>query len=237
METCTIVIQGPLNRNKNNLLKNINICLEYNCPVVVSCYETCDENIIKDLPIRIIKSQEPEYNESYGNLKKQIVSTLNGLKEVKTEFALKSRSDEFYENLNPFFEAIQEYPNKLITSNIFFIPPLQQHELYHISDHECLAKTDNILRGFELALLNLPKFKSLNLSIEGYLFINYLTANGIKISLDEKTSRELTKKHAFCIDISKCIRYNFVCGNKTYDDDKYLYFNDFNKSVKNINEL
>jgi hypothetical protein len=57
------------------------------------------------------------------------------------------RSDEFYSNLNPFYEAIINNPSKITTSDIYF----RQDSIYplHPSDHIVGGKTQMLKKVFE----------------------------------------------------------------------------------------
>lgn len=98
---------------------------------------------IHDLP-----NIENKYNGA--NIYYQIVSTLEGLKNVKTPYAFKHRSDEKYKNLVAVLNQFN--PDKLLCSNIFFRP--LSYAPYHISDHFFVGRTKNLILTFE----NLKKY-------------------------------------------------------------------------------
>ncbi len=83
------------------------------------------------------------------NLYLQLTSTLKGLKKVKTGFAIKCRSDEYYSDFRTFCKTLQDNPEKVITGDLFvrkynFAP-------YHLSDHIIGCETKNFIKSFEYA--------------------------------------------------------------------------------------
>jgi hypothetical protein len=67
----------------------------------------------------------------------------NGLKHIDTEYVVKTRSDEFYEDLTPFIEKFLENEKNIVCGNIF-----ARYDIpYHIGDHIFVCKTETILNA------------------------------------------------------------------------------------------
>jgi hypothetical protein len=138
MSNITIVIQGPPSEIS---LKHIDNYRKYG-EVIYSTYQPMPK--IDGLKTVIGNWYNfPVYN--FGNVAKQVFTTLNGLQVVDTEYVIKVRTDEYYTNLNPFISKMLDNKDKYITNNIFFkgaVEPL------HPSDHMVGGRTELLLTGF-----------------------------------------------------------------------------------------
>ena len=72
-----------------------------------------------------------------------ICSMFNGLKHIDTEYVIKTRSDEFYDDLTPFIEKFLEDEEKIVCGNIF----VRNSIPYHFGDHIFVCKTEILLRA------------------------------------------------------------------------------------------
>ena len=108
----------------------------------------CEVPLTNDETVRFIKTELPDVTNKYNaaNLYYQVVSTLEGLKQVKTKYVLKHRSDESYSNLHLVLEQFERNPTKLLCSNVFFRP--LSYAPYHISDHFFLGETKTLVTAF-----------------------------------------------------------------------------------------
>lgn len=87
------------------------------------------------------------------NMNYQILSTLNGLRFVNTDYVIKLRGDEYYSNLDYVAYEISMNPSKIHCSSVFF-----RHWSfmeYHISDHIIAGTTQNLKLMFESTKFNL----------------------------------------------------------------------------------
>jgi hypothetical protein len=75
---------------------------------------------------------------------------LSGLKKVKTKYAIKLRTDQWFGNLVPFFEKIRSDSNKYICSNLHFRP--DKFIKYHASDKLIGTNAEDLLKTFEIAM-------------------------------------------------------------------------------------
>jgi hypothetical protein len=149
----TILIQGRV------LQKQFDLWVENysNYNVVISTWEDCDvdfKNIPSDWKLK--KSSYPIFRfAEKANLDYQIITTLSGLDMVETDWVIKVRGDEYWSNIDLIFEKMQESPDKIVCSSIFFRP----FGLYkfHISDHIIGGYVSNLHEMFNATLENLKK--------------------------------------------------------------------------------
>jgi hypothetical protein len=127
-----------------------------------------------DSDLDLVKEIQVKQNiDNYYNKYFQSVSTLKGLLNVKTEYAIKVRSDEYYINFLPFITKMKSQgAQKILTSNIYF------HKAndwpYHISDHIMGGKKECLIRMFYYARVN-AETRALNgITPEVHLAISYL---------------------------------------------------------------
>jgi hypothetical protein len=147
----TILLQGVINDETFKLwIKNYK---DYN--VILSVWE--DSNIeLYDIPKNweVITNQYPLIRfKKTANFDYQLISTINGLKKVKTNWVIKARTDEYYSNLNLFFEKMKQNSEKIVTSSMFF----RKWGLYkfHCSDKIIGGTADNLKRMFNKAVENI----------------------------------------------------------------------------------
>ncbi len=111
--------------------------------------------------------------DNYYNKYFQILSTLKGLEQVKTPYAIKVRADEYFVNFLPFLTKLKSLPSqKIMTSNIFFKKANEWP--YHISDHIIGGKTEYLLSMFVKALQNAQQNTLKKITPEVHLAISYL---------------------------------------------------------------
>lgn len=79
---------------------------------------------------------------------RQCKSIYEGLKHVKTPYAMKVRCDYWIGNLEPFINKMSEYPDKFVTNNMYFRP--DHVAKYHLSDHMVGGRTSDMLKGYEI---------------------------------------------------------------------------------------
>lgn len=153
MNNATILIQGPAHLNSINNIDRYN---KYG-NVVYSTWSPqndSEKNYIKILKenkfVNLIINNTELINKiilgtsvyNHQNIFKQSTTTHAALSAIDTDFTIKLRSDEKYENLQPLLDKIKNNPHKIITSNIFFRQP--SLFLYHVSDHIIAGNTKNL---------------------------------------------------------------------------------------------
>jgi hypothetical protein len=154
----TLVIQGPL--HKNSIYGLLNNYKEYTDNIILSHWDSDDMEMLRyineyNLNVKIITNKiHVDYNVFNGqNVYYQVYNTLEGLKEVKTEYVVKLRTDQWFGNLIPFFESILNNKEKYTCSNLHFRP--DNLYKFHPSDKLIGGKTELIKKTFELSLYRL----------------------------------------------------------------------------------
>ena len=148
MKNVTILLQGKI------LQETIDFYIE-NYPtanVVISTWIGSELDFSK-LPqtYNVVLSKLPEYG-GHQNINYQILSTINGLRFVETDYVIKIRGDEYYSNMEYIANEVAMNPKKIHCSPIFFrhwsfIP-------FHFSDHLIASTKDNLQLMFEKTKLN-----------------------------------------------------------------------------------
>ena len=153
----TLVIQGPV--HQNSIYGALNNYKDYTDNIVFSHWGTDkDKELLRhltenDIPHMVVENTftKASYNVFNGqNVYYQIYTTLAGLSKVKTEYVIKLRSDQWFGNLEPMFEAVLKNPNKYTCSNFHFRP--DKFLKYHASDKVIGGRTDYIVATFKKAL-------------------------------------------------------------------------------------
>jgi hypothetical protein len=93
---------------------------------------------------KILRNQDNNQNRFY-----QFYSTELGIRNVSKDYVIKIRNDEFYSNLDPFFNTILRNPHKIVTSDVFF----RRHNYFpfHPSDHLVGGRTEVMQKTFSFA--------------------------------------------------------------------------------------
>lgn len=149
MKNVTIILQGKILQDSIDfLVKNYPTA-----NVIISTWIGTDVDFSK-LPhsYNVILSKLPEKNGDQ-NVNYQLVSTLNGLRFVETDYVIKIRGDEYYSNLEYVTTQIIMNPNKIFCTPIWF-----RHwsfMKYHISDHMIAGTKANLQLMFEKTKFNI----------------------------------------------------------------------------------
>jgi len=231
IEDLTIVIQGRCEEEQLKLW--IDNYSEWN--VVLSTW--IDFNFDLDFPKKwkIIKSQYPIRFVDMQNIDLQIVSTLNGLKEVNTQYAIKVRGDEFFSNLELVYDKMKEVYPKVLVSSIFF-RPLGLY-LYHISDHFICSTTENLKLMFEKTYDLLNNHTKFNNSPESHLGFSFIAGKEnwdlYSIHKYESINDNMMRKWYSIFEVNELKPYIITennSGNRIYYRDNYGYgFHDINE--------
>ncbi|MFN4003715.1 MAG: WavE lipopolysaccharide synthesis family protein [Hylemonella sp.] len=205
MKDLTFVVQGKIQPNTKNCLASIRHFYP-DSTIILSTWKgeplaglECDLALENDDPGAFEISAS-----TYYNLNRQIISTHNGLKTVKTQFAVKMRTDTqildtkipiLLENPTP----AQLFQNKIIALNLFFRNPRKFPLLFHIGDIFQVGKTDDLLSLWDIPLaseLEIMHWRTGHFDIfndmrswkfrytpEQYIFIAFLAKHQIDASL------------------------------------------------------
>lgn len=246
------VIQGP---HRPNIYHQIRQCLEFG-PVVVSCYK---EDPIPKLPkdVVLVLTDNTTPSKLSSSLPRQIKTTLKGLLLLDTELAIKIRCDEYYDNLKPMVEMVRMNPECYTTNNIFFLKsdPSTPFAAFHTSDHVIGGNRHMLINGMELGQRLLEgTYKDWTdipaqpfgltytntVSIESFLFLSWLEANGIDYSEAKSNvlaANKVMKKYCRCVEIDAMAHFEWRVGGELHKDSHYLFNNPYNKSIRNVSEL
>ena len=148
MKNVTILLQGKI------LQETINFFVKYypTQNLVISTWIGCELDFSK-LPHshNVVLTKLPKEG-GHQNINYQLISTLNGLKLVETDYVIKIRGDEYFSNMEYIANEVAMNPKKIHCSPIFFrhwsfIP-------YHFSDHLIAATKENLQIMFEETKFN-----------------------------------------------------------------------------------
>jgi len=228
----TILIQGRCEEEQIKLwIENYS---EWN--VIISTW--VDYNLDLKLPEnwKLIKSEYPNRLFDMQNIDLQITSTLNGLKQVQTDYVLKVRGDEFYSKIELIYNRMKTIHPKVLVSSIFF-RPLGLY-LYHISDHFICTTKENLNLMFQSTydyLINYGKFNNSPESHFGFCFIrakenwnSYDVVDYIDINDD------MTRKWYSIFDVNELKPY---IVSQSGESGRIYYRDNYGYNGHNINEL
>jgi hypothetical protein len=151
------------------------------------------------------------------NIYYQTYTTLVGLDKVETEWVIKVRADEFYNDWSIFIDRMKSNSDKIVCNNVYFY--YGKRRVYHISDHILGGKTDNIKLMFQNCLNYLQKIEDYPKYIfhaEQILTFSYLLSIYSKEELiySIDTSRNLLIKHFIVVPITDFIKYCVISNYK-----------------------
>jgi hypothetical protein len=234
IEDLTIIIQGRHEVEQMRLwISNYS-----NWNIIVSVWEDFDMDTEIPSNWKLIKSKYPErFGEWCQNVDLQIVSTLNGLKEVNTKYVIKVRADEFYTSLDKVYNRIKEVHPKVVCSSIFF-RPLYLYP-FHISDHIIASTTEHIKTMFEKAYDNFQKGIRINTAPESHLGYGFLSAmenwniNEMGYQSDN-LSEEAMRKWFNIFDVNELVPFT---ATENSPDGRIYYKDHFGYGSHNIKEI
>lgn len=151
MSDTTIVVQGRLNNHSLTHLKDyrkigpvIVVGWEYETPETLelaraNCKQAGAELVILTTPpVGAIFNSQNTYAHA--------MSTSTGMSLVRTEYAIKVRGDEFYENLQPFVERLKSEPYRTWCSSVYFRRDVQHK--FHLGDHIIAGRVSTLSPAF-----------------------------------------------------------------------------------------
>lgn len=175
----TILFQGPIITDNNITYRCIK-SVEQNFPdtkIILSTWLECKKDINEDFKkisnLSFVFSDDPGGHRvrpnSFLNVNRLIVSSQEGLKNVKTEYTLKIRSDIFFKNriIIDYFQKYKNidtgkkykiYKERILFSNQTFLHPNRIPILYHPCDWLVMGKTESLVNMFEIPLMENSEF-------------------------------------------------------------------------------
>jgi len=205
----TTLIQGPLNETG---LSHIKTYSKYG-PVVVSSWNDPDydslHRFMRQTPgVKFILTALPDIKKTTHCLQDStfywaICSMYHGLKNVETEYVVKTRMDEAFSELEPFIEPFLLDNKKMVCGNIF-VQKFDRQQ-FHIGDHVFVAKTEVLLKATkqlkEIYENNAPAetwAQQGPYSAEQVLAFAFLNNNGISVPLVVNGSTSEDNRKVFC---------------------------------------
>jgi hypothetical protein len=246
--TFDLVVQGPLDRTS---IENIDSISKQFENIVISYWSENDEGLLDDIKsdnVSLVHHPTPDLNKTIGVMKDStffysIFSTYNGIMNCKSQYVIKMRSDESYENFDPLKSLFLKNDSKFVFGNIFAKPWSDSH--YHIGDHLFACERLKLQKSYE-TLYNIYTNKlDINQNLwatqgdpshqtaESILAKSFLKAKSIPEETWEKRKTFLDNFNV--IDIEKLGKYqaSWNHGNETYNSDG----NRFDWPVKVIGEM
>lgn len=153
MSDTTIVVQGRLDSQSLTHLKNyrkighvIVVGWEYESPAIL---ELARANCkLADAELVILTTPPVGAIFNAQNTFSHAMTTAAGLNLVKTEFAIKVRGDEFYEDLQPFVDRLVAEPYRTWCSSVYFRRDVQHK--FHLGDHIVAGRTATLAKAFDM---------------------------------------------------------------------------------------
>jgi hypothetical protein len=238
----TILIQGPLNEISLDGVENY---LKYG-KVVISHWTQDDIKLLDDIDktnpnIKIVNQHMPSREEWEPTWAGDITvdstfpwavkSTYLGLKNVDTEYVVKTRSDERFENLQPMIDLFLK-TKRMVFGNIYAFS--FKKDPFKIGDHLFMDYNEKLVKTYEM-ILESHEFRYPSYCAEHILMINYMRAHyghmtnvfdhsalhpGSKVQENDSTEQERLLRLAFeCIDIN-LLKDLILCKREGYWDTK-----------------
>jgi hypothetical protein len=238
MNNVTIILQGKVLQDSLDFyIKNYPTA-----NLIVSTWVGSDLNL-SNLPesYNVILSKMPK-KRGDQNVNLQLVSTLNALRFVKTDYVIKIRGDEYYSNLEYVAYSISMNPNKVYCTPVWF-----RHwsfMKFHISDHMIAGKLENVNMMFEKTKFNIDNELITHIVNGAPHRFWEPEINFTRSYLMEKEpnrfgkvdGRQLMVEHFDILDIKKMYPYRIVANvYKAQWTDEYVP--ELNYSISNIQML
>jgi hypothetical protein len=159
----TLIIQGPLHKN---CIKGINEnYFNFVDCIILSFWDTDNLKLLEEIDPSLINNKKLILQKNsfhidpnafnQDNIYYQVYTTLKGLKKSNTEYSIKIRCDQWYENLSPILECVLQNDNKFVCSNQHFRPDFLYK--YHAGDNIIGMKTQDLLNTFQTCYDRLTK--------------------------------------------------------------------------------
>lgn len=158
------------------------------------------------------KTRDCTPNGKQNNVNRQIVSTINGLKKVKTKYAMKLRSDflltsdgflKYFEKYNKFDSNYQIFSSRILCAMFGTRKPKAKHFNlpFHIADFWTFGYTEDLIKLYDIPLVTdeefewfmvdrgfLPDtFAKNKYNAEQSIWINCLTKQGVDVKCKYST--------------------------------------------------
>lgn len=199
MEEITFVVQGPIAENTASNLESIRNFYPRSKIILSTWPDQCLDGLQFDC-VMINKDPGPvkTYSNHGINTNRLIVSSINGLSNVKTKRAVKIRTDIGLTKYSTelFSESKGHFFNKKIVGlDLFFRNPFKSNKLFHIGDLFMAGLTDDLKNLWSLPLVTDFDVKSsfrtrifntlpVRVTAEQYLWLAFMNKNNSDAYLD-----------------------------------------------------
>ena len=215
MRSLTFVIQGPnLDTDENKITSNLILSIRNFFPDSTIIFSTWENETIHKLPNldKIVFNSDPGgilYHKELNilnNVNRQIVSTLNGLLGVETEYAIKVRSDLVFKSnvivnnlkylgLSGGDQNFKLLSNHVVVSNQTSVDPRKRLAYpFHLCDWIYCGKTQDLINIWDIPLMPEDWFQSFapddtfnnvgNSYLSRYLPESYIISSFVKKYMD-----------------------------------------------------
>jgi len=224
MTDFTSVIQGPLNEISLNNLENY---LKFG-KVIISHWASDSFELVREFDNVIYVSQTfpgkniPDGCDPASTFYWAVRSTHLGIIMVDSEYVIKTRSDEFFSDLNPLIEQVLENDEKLVCGNIFY----RKHQDIpcHIGDHLFAAKTStlksayqDLIKEYHSGEVSLAYRQQRGWSAEQIVAAAFLRQKEVNLAPRRPVDIEIVKEHFDVIDVNLLGDYKVRWGHKNLD--------------------
>jgi hypothetical protein len=149
----SIIIQGPISEITLFALSNYS---KYAEVILSFSFSSTETNLFKNFfgsKFKIVTYKESEIlqakkNLNNGNEAYQFYSTKIAAEASNKKFCIKTRSDEYYENIDYFINYLKNNENLVVTNNVFF--RRFEYWRFHPSDHIFASKTELMKNAFKI---------------------------------------------------------------------------------------
>ena len=231
----TFLIQGSIDNNFliNEVIKSVRKFYP-NSTVLLSTWESSNyKNLNYD---QIVLSRDTDltykfYSDSniINNINRQIITTKNGLNQVRTKYVVKIRSDiiltsssllDSFKNLKKI--SLFGLKNQIILPIDLSRNPSKMKMLFHFNDWLIAGVTPDIKKIFDIPLMSLVDLKFFNNSLESkeiYTFKNWINNNFVMQTLkNSMIPRHCPEQYLFKFLIPNYKRF----FNNAYSYNEYL---------------
>jgi hypothetical protein len=169
-----------------------------------------------------------------GNTYYQICSIYYGLREVKTEFVIKCRTDASFGSLEKLVAAIRTNPDRLVCGDVFFKSP-KCGTAYHIGDHVFGSKTIRLMAcikdSIEYCKSNTPDWAHPTEVIIGHAFAQQFEEIGTL------SPEEIMRRHFLVVPVSNFKPFVMHQNSKNLVYCDSVKFPEGESIIHDINEL
>lgn len=159
MEKIDIVVQGPYTDFTDSIAESY-LKVPFVNNVIISCWKS-DKDSNSRRRVRFVRNQYP-ISPGTDNKNLQIVSSLSGLKQCETNYAIKVRSDQkfTFDSMMKMYEFFIEYNRRTVTyqydnqkpNNKILVAGVYPNLLFSMRDHIFWGHTDDLIELFDIPL-------------------------------------------------------------------------------------